>query len=175
MSSYFFLHLLDEGAASVAHAEDDPDRDAALCEPGRVEEWCPLSLRLTGREAADYLANNAGARLCSPLLRDVIDEHLTPEHGVQWLDAAVVDRSGQRKPYFVLHFTSHPDVLDERRSITARGNFVVKPVIARSRAEAYHAFSFPGGSTRIIVSNQLKDAIEAAGCSGVDFAAVASV
>jgi hypothetical protein len=67
---------------------------------------------------------------------------------------------------------SLPDVLDAARTITARGDFVVKPVINARLAAGHHVFSFSGATTRLVVSDAMRAAIEAE-CVGVDFGSVA--
>lgn len=146
-----------------------------LAEPGLVEDWEPLELVLREGSPTDYLANNLGVRLCSKRMRTAIEAASAGADQFQWLDAQVMDESGNVHTYYVLHFPTLPDVLDPDRTIKSRGWFVVMPVIAGSRVGAHRAFSFPGGSSRMIVANDVRQAIEQAGCTGVDFAAVALV
>ena len=167
--TYFYLHWRDEEGASVAEGDDDPELDMILDEPATVDEWSGLELRLPSGGLTDYLANDVGVRLCSLRLRDLIESHRSATDEVQWLQAQVLDSSGQGHPYFVLHFVSHPDVLDRERTITARDDFVVKAVLDRNRVAGHNVFAFPGAEIRVIVSGVLRHAILAAGCTGVDF------
>lgn len=175
VSGFFFLHLRDEADVAVAHGSDDPQLDEVLAEPGLVEDWKPLEVVVREGSPADYLANNVGVRLCSKRLRTAIDAASADADQLQWLDAQVIDESGNVRTYYVLHFPTLPDVLDPDRTIKSRGWFVVKPVIARSRVGTHRVFSFPGGTSRMIVAEDVRKAIEKAGCTGVDFAAVALV
>lgn len=172
-TGYYFLQLHDHPDAAVARAGNDPERDRRLIEPGRVIDWSTLVLRAAAVTLSDYLANDAGVRLCSPLLRDIIDEKRGEKDHVQWLDALVINGAGGRHDYFVLHLETVPDVLDLDRSIKASDQFIVKPVVSRLRAEGHHVFGFAGATTRLIVSRELKTAIGRS-CTGVDFAPVAT-
>jgi Immunity protein family (Imm11) len=175
LSEFFFLQVLDREGAPVAYGTDDPERDQLLAEPGHVDNWPELKLAVHGGQPTDYLANNVGARLCSVLLRDLLDQRRSSDDEVQWLDVEVVDQIGTKHNYYLLHLVSHPDVLDPQRTIRARGEFVVKPVLSRARVGNHRVLSFPGATTRLIVADDVKRAIEGAACTGVDFEAVASV
>jgi hypothetical protein len=172
---FFFLHLLDREGIPVAYVSDDPSRDHLLAEPGRVEGWQSIDLETTEGEPTDYLANNIGVRLCSAHLRDILEQYRAADDQLQWLDVQVVDTLRVKRPYYVLHLQSHPDVLDPKRTITARGDFVVKPVVSQSRVGDHRVFSFPGATTRLIVADVVRTAILDAGCTGLDFAKVAVV
>lgn len=172
MSEFFFLHLLDRDGAPVAYGVDDPDRDQILAEPGTVDDWDALELEVKGGEPTDYLANNVGVRLCSARLRDVIEQQRCDDDRLQWLEVQVVDEAGVKHPFFVLHLVSHPDVLDPQRTITARGSFVVKPVLSGAKAVGHRVFSFAGATTRLVIADVVRRAILDAGCTGVDFAKV---
>lgn len=172
MTDYFYLHLRDQPDTGVAHGTDDAGRDEWLAAPGPVEGWTNLELTLLSGNLTDYLANDVGVRLCSKLLRDLIDEHRAIQDELQWLEASVANNGGQIHRYFVLHLPSYPDVLHPTRTITARGGFVVKAVLDRTAVEGRTVFSFPGGTETLIVSSELKRAIESAGCTGVDFSRV---
>lgn len=175
MSGFFFLHLRDEPHAPLAYGPDDPERDELLVEPGRVEGWVPLELEVRSGVPTDYLANNVGVRLCSERLKDALEQANSGADELQWLDATVLDAAGIGHRYYVLHFPTLPDVLDPERTITSRGWFVVKPVIAESRVGQHRVFSFPGGTSRTVVTDQVREAVVRAGCTGVDFASVAVI
>lgn len=172
MGPFFFLHLLDREDAPIAYAADDPDRDHLLAEPGTVENWRPVDLEVEGGEPTDYLPNNVGVRLCSAHLRDVLERQRGHDDLFQWLEMHVIDETGTKHPYFALHLPSYPDVLDPRRTITARGSFVVKPVLSGGKLAGHHVFAFEGATVRLVIADAVRRAIVAAGCTGVDFAAV---
>jgi hypothetical protein len=174
VSGFFFLQFLDRHDAPVAYGRVDPSRDQLLAEPGYVRRWTALELVVRTTDLTDYLPNNVGVRLCSRRLRDVLDLRRSGEDEVQWLEAVVVDASGRTHDYYVLHLPSHPDVLDEARTIRVGRDFVVKPVISRGQARNHCVFSFPGAAIRLIVADEVKVAIERARCTGVTFEAVAS-
>jgi hypothetical protein len=173
--SFFFLQLLDVDGAPVACGRDDPELDALLEEPGVVTQWDRLELTTESTALTDYLANDLGVRLCSLRMREVVDACVGEANDIQWLEAVVTDPTGCVVPYWVLHVAAHHDVLDPARTITARGGrFVVKPVIDTGRAEGHRVFAFPGASTRLVVSGDVRDALQTARCTGIDFAPVPS-
>ena len=168
MTAGFYWCHLDDSATSRACGDDNFDRDRLLAEPGRVEDWPGLPLSLEGA-ALDYLPNNVGVRLCSTRLRDVVEAVRDRDDSMQWLSVSVTDPDGTVLPYWALHFVRHPEVLHEERTIRARGDFVVKPVVDSTRAARHQLFAFPGATTRMIVSQRARDAIVDAGCTGVVF------
>jgi hypothetical protein len=170
LSEFFFLHLLDREGAPVAYGADDAGRDQVLEEPGEVADWLPVELEVRGGDPTDYLANNIGMRLCSARLRDVVEQQRGDGDQLQWLEVQVVDESGVKHRYFVLHVPTHPDVLDPRRTIWAGESFVVKPVLSRDKLQGLRVFSFAGATTRLVVADVVRRAILDAGCTGVDFA-----
>jgi len=172
MGEFYFLHVRDDPGAPVAYGSDDPLRDELLVEPGRVDDWEDLKLVVQGGAPRDFLANNVGVRLCSDRLRTAIEGAKSGSDELQWLQAEVLDELGNTHTFHVLHFPRLPDVLDADRTIKSRGWFVVKPVLARGRVGLHRVFSFPGGVTRTIVAKNVREAIEQAGCSGIDFAPV---
>jgi len=172
MSTFYFLHLLDKPGTPVATGVDDPGRDRRLSEPGNVSEWDVPELALPGRPS-DYLANDLGLRLCSTRMRSVLDDSIGPDDRIQWLPAKVRDSSATSHDYWVLHMVDLPDVLDPHQSILARNTFVVKPVVSADRVGSHKVFSFPGATTRLIIAESVKRSLEAAACTGVDFAKVA--
>ncbi len=170
MGKYYFLTLRDAPDAPVAHGVDDPDRDALLAEPGRVVGWPGLQLSCAG-ELVDYLANDVGVRLCSTPLRAVVDQAQASE-AIQWLPASVVDGNGREHAYHVLHLSEVPDVLDRALTLWVGEDFVVKPVVSRSKAAPHQIFGVPGGG-RLIVADAVRRAVQARALTGIDFERVA--
>lgn len=173
--AYFYLQLADADVVPMASAPYDTDSDELLAEPGRVGGWQRLELTSEDSRLTDYLANDAGVRLCSERLRSVLDASRSEADTIQWLDAQVRTPDGGVHPFWILHLVAHPDVLDPSRTIRARDDFVVKAVVSCGAAAPYKVFGFPGATTRLIVSGDVRDAVIEATCTGIEFSEVASV
>ena len=173
MNDFYNLEWLDRKGAPVAYGTRDARLDSLLAGGGLVRETIDLKFALAKAKPTDYLANNLGIRLCSPTLRAVIDEHRGDRDEIQWLDAHVITPTSKvGLSYSVLHLPSHPDVLDAERTIWARHNFVVKPVLAASKLGGHAIFGFPEATLTLVVRADVKAAIQRARCSGVDFSRV---
>jgi hypothetical protein len=139
---------------------------------GAVEFWVPIVLELREGDFSDYLSSTLGCRLCSPRLRNILDEYRSVDDEIQWLPVTV--RKGEMAcVYAVLHFPHPPDVLNKDKSIFA-GEFVVKPVLSRTAVENHHVFAYPkAGEAKLFISGQVKMAIESAGCTGMELSCAA--
>ena len=169
--TYYFLHLLDRPDAPLAQAPNELANDSPIEEPFAVTDWDPPQLIMVGGDPQDYLANDLGLRLCSSRMREVVESGVGEESPIQWLPVKVKDGAGANHVYWALRVVHMPDVLDSKRSIVVRGTFVVKPVLARERSAGKQIISFPGATTRLIVSGELRDSLLES-CTGVDFSPV---
>ena len=169
MSGFYLLEMLDEDWAGVALGRDDPDLDDILADPTPVKGWVPPQMVVYAGEMTDYLPSNVGMRLISKKLRGAI-EAAAPGAGIEWLAATVTDNeSHETSEYWVLHPTEVLDVLDRAASEIARADFVVRPVLDSARLDGASVFIFSEGDQRVVVSRAVRQAIEAAGCTGVGF------
>jgi hypothetical protein len=170
--SYFLLEMLDEDWAGVALGRDDPELDDILAATGPVEEWEPPSLVVYSGKLTDYLPSNVGMRLVSAKLREAIDGAAAGA-GIQWLPASVTEKDSHAGfEYWILHPTKVLNVLDTARSEMARMDFVVRPVLDPSKLDGTPLFIFSEGDQRVVVNDRVRQAIEAAGCTGVGFSEV---
>ena len=166
MTKYYKVLFDDQGSYGVARTTERGEL-FALSDRRRVEDWKPLALELRDGTFADYLASNLGCRLCSERLRSILHDHASPLDQIQWLNVEVF-RGTEKRTYAILHFPSPPDVLNMTMSIVA-GDFVVKPVLSKQAVEGHDVFSFPnGGELPLFVSEPVKRAIVAAGCTGLE-------
>lgn len=169
MSEFFLLEMLDEDWAGVALGRDDPDLDDILAATAPVQCWVPPQMVVYAGKITDYLPSNVGMRLISAKLRRAIED-AAPGAGIEWLEASVTDNdSHDTSEYWVLHPTEVLDVLDRGASEFARADFVVKPVLDAGKLNGASVFIFSEGDQRVVVSSEVRRAIEAAGCSGVGF------
>lgn len=140
-----------------------------LPESGPVQDWKPLTLELRDGEFADYLGSELGCRLCSDRLRSILQKHASPDDELQWLPV-VVQQGTENRPYSILHFPNSPDVLNKEKTLFAGDTgFVVKAVFLPSALVNHSVFAYPGGGElSLFVSEPVKQAIEAAGCTGME-------
>ncbi|CAN5855476.1 hypothetical protein BH23ACT12_BH23ACT12_04650 [soil metagenome] len=163
------LEMLDEDWAGVALGQDDPELDDVLAATGEVGDWEPPWLVVYSGKLTDYLPSNVGMRLVSAKLKDVIDGAASGVR-IQWLAASVTDKDSHATcEYYVLHPVEVADVLDTTRSEMARMDFVIKPVLDSGKLNAAPVFIFSEGDQRVVVNDRVRQAIEAAGCTGVGF------
>ncbi|MDI7278280.1 MAG: hypothetical protein QME94_20060, partial [Anaerolineae bacterium] len=136
-------------------------------EPAR--DWVPIRFVLRDGAYADYQANDLGWCLCSERLKEVLASHASPEDVLQWLDATVIGPDGEERSYHILHLPRRPDVLDRTKTVFAPGGLVVKPYLNGTMAARHRVFSYLGGTGRLIVHREVRDAVVAARCTGLDF------
>lgn len=167
MTKIYQMLFNDEGVFGVAESVDNSDL-LVLPYDGIVENWHPLRLKITEGEFADYLANDLGGRLCSERLKNVLQQHASPSDELQWLPVEVKGDEENRS-YAILHFPKPPDILNKNKSIYA-GDFVVKPVFLKDAISRHHVFAYSkAGHLKLFVSEPVKLAIEAEGCTGIEF------
>ena len=171
VNGYFYLHFAGEEGLATARAPYDPELSRRLIAGGEVADWEPLRFELDEGGVVDYLASTFAYRLCSEPLRDVLEARRGATDVVQWLPTIVVDRSGRELPYWALHFPTVPDVLNRSRSVLA-GPVVVKAVLDRQLVDGHRLLTLPKDLTRLILADQVKSAIEAAGCTGMKFSPI---
>jgi hypothetical protein len=165
---WYYLTRLDEGWVPVGVGTYDPKRSLVLARAAEVDDWPPLEVAVEADELIDYLPNNVGPPLCSERMRGVIEQALGPLDHVQWLPAVVVDIFGTKHSYFVLHLPDDVDILDEAKSIIVDEDVVVKPVISLAKVKSRNLVRVRKSST-LFLTEQLRQVLYAAHCSGVDF------
>lgn len=167
MRRFYKVLFREDSAYGVAYAIDN----CAIIDlpySGRVKKWKPLLLELREGEPVDYLANSLGCRLCSNRLRQILEANASEEDELQWLPV-IVKHKFDTHQYSILHFPNPPCVINESASILV-DDFVVKPVLLRSAITVHAVFSYPNaGELPLFISDIVKDAIEAVGCSGIEF------
>jgi hypothetical protein len=176
MRKFFMMQYADEEANAPYGVAYKKEKKLFLLPPSgeRVNSWNSECLTLQSGEFADYLANNAGLRLCSDKLREIIENCRGGKDALQWLETTVSDLMGARRKYFALHFPEDYDVLDRKRSILAGGGkMIVKGVLSRAGVDGHRVFSYPRESgRRCLVDDLVRQTIENAGCTGMGFSEV---
>jgi len=171
IGNFFYLHFADEPQLAFAEAPHDRELGRQLLSGDWIIDWKILNFELQPGLLVDYLANSFAFRLCSERLREVIEQGRGQGDVLQWLPALVKTRDGQELPCWILHFPQVPDVLNRSKTVFA-GPMIVKACLDANLVEGYRVFSFPNEDLRLIVADEVKDAIEKAGCSGMKFSRV---
>jgi hypothetical protein len=170
--TYYSLTRVEDLSLGVAYAPEGYSHDM-IAEGRYYDHWKPVDFTIKPWRDnhggfADYQTNNMGWPLCSDELRQIIDRNRSPRDEVQWLEATVT-HEGQSRRYWVLHIPDRPDVLDSEKTIFAYQGFVVKPVFRMSELRDRNVFSYVGGNFTVLVSSQVRTAMVAANCTGIDF------
>jgi hypothetical protein len=141
-----------------------------LPEEGFVNNWGPFVFELRDGRFGDYLACEISLRLCSQRLRDILQQKASPDDVLQWLDIQI-RRGSEERQYFVLHFPEPRDVLDKEHTVYgANERSVIKPAFSKRLCEKYNIFPSPRkGGQGFFIRAQVKEAIEAAKCTGMEF------
>lgn len=176
--NFFNVHVDRSDGVGHAHLQlDDPTRWYEIVDildsVGPVTAWEPLTFTLSeGVGVCDYMLNSL-SRLCSRRMFDVVEANRAASDDLQWLECRLVDASGIAREYGLIHFSSHPDVLDRGSTIWAAHDMLVKPVVDLDKAVGQHIFSFPHSRVHLVVSSSMRGALQDAGCTGVEFSAIA--
>lgn len=139
---------------------------------GYVESWSPISFKKKSNEGelADFLSSDICGRLCSPKLKQIIDQNLTQNDiPIQWLPVTITkEESGETFDYFYLHFPDVCDSLDEEYSLFNRLGVPERIGFSFGKIKNKSICNCKGSST-LIVSKDLRKAILDAGCTGLKF------
>ena len=139
----------------------------------------PFQYRLSPKMSLDdYIADDLGVPLFSEQVRNIIDELMTGEEGVEWYEVPVVQSRNQYR-YFAPKFTRALEVLNEDSSLYGvNKSILIKAVLSTEKVKKYsivpivgssEAFFFP---TRIAISDTVKRALKKARVSGISFSPI---
>ena len=127
----------------------------------------PFQYRLSPKMSLDdYIADDLGVPLFSEQVRNIIDELMTGEEGIEWYEVSVVQSRNQYR-YFAPKFTRTLDILNEDSSLYGvNKSILIKAVLSAEKIKKYsivpivgssEAFFFP---TRIAISDRVKKALK---------------
>ena len=139
----------------------------------------PFQYRLSPKMSLDdYIADDLGVPLFSEQARNIIDELMTGEEGIEWYEVPIVQSRNQYR-YFAPKFTRTLDILNEDSSLYGvNKSILIKAVLSTEKIKEYsivpivgssEAFFFP---TRIAISDRVKKALEKARVSGISFSPI---
>jgi len=162
-----------EGSMALAPRRTPPDcYEPILPQDRYVYTWNPIKFKLSKPVFNDYLPNDEGLHLFSERFRKFIDQHKQPKDSFQWLENPVICGNEER-PYYILHFYDHDDVLDESKVIwhpAVPGN-IIRPAFSACKIQGHAIFTYvnPGNPCDMdtpYVTKDLKKAILKAKMTG---------
>ena len=103
---------------------------------------------------------------------DIVEANRADGDAVQWLPSTLTNESGETTACFVLHFAAAYDVLDNERTLFAGGDFVVRACLDESLVARHRVLRLPRSVHSLIVEARIREAIESAGCTGLEFSRV---
>jgi hypothetical protein len=143
-----------------------------------VSGWEDLEFDVEGGPSGDALPASVAVDLYSQRLRDAIESVLTERDEVQWLPARAPDQpGGSPRRRWLLQPLSGADAIsttqstyapDFMREAAADLVTLMKPVFRREAVEGLRILKYPTGY-RPIVSKEVREAVESAGCAGLEF------
>ena len=126
----------------------------------------------------DYIADDLGVPLFSEQVRNIIDELMTGEEGMEWYEVPVVHSRNQYS-YFVPKFTRTLDILNEDSSLYGvNKSILIKAVLSTQKIQKYLIVPIVGSSepfffpTRIAISDRVEKALKKARVSGISFSPI---
>ena len=139
----------------------------------------PFQYRLSPKMSLDdYIADDLGVPLFSEQVRNIIDELMTGEEGIEWYEVPVVQSRNQYR-YFAPKFTRTLDILNEDSSLYGvNKSILIKAVLSTEKIKKYSIVPIVGSSetfffpTRIAISDRVKKALKKARVSGISFSPI---
>ena len=139
----------------------------------------PFQYRLSPKMSLDdYIADDLGVPLFSEQVRNIINELMTGEEGIEWYEVPVVQSRNQYR-YFAPKFTRTLDVLNEDSSLYGvNKSILIKAVLSTEKIKKYSIVPIVGSSetfffpTRIAISDRVKKALKKARVSGISFSPI---
>jgi hypothetical protein len=174
MRSFFNVFLMDipELPPGVAFTRPgvNPTR---ILHSGRIVAWHGLVLDLKRGAFTDYMGSNITCRLCSATMRNVIESFTHEDPNIQWLDVDVSDGTSGVRRCSILHFCSVADVLDKNMStFVPQTGQLIRPCLDAEKVNGLNVFCLLDGDLDLVVSEDVRDALIAARCTGIEFARV---
>ncbi|MDN3694326.1 hypothetical protein QWZ06_19585 [Chryseobacterium tructae] len=195
MDKYYLLSWKDEkGASASAFApEGIPLAQDLISELEGVNQL-PFELHLikleVGKEGLiksndltgikdvwqDYQLNSLAWPLMSAKMKSVVDNNVSGNEQVDWIEA-VINTGEEQRIYYIPRFNRMLDVLDKENTVYVPGtDHTIKPVFSFSKINTYNAFTEPSPknnywkiTSAIYVSETLRKAIQKEKLTGVSF------
>jgi hypothetical protein len=123
----------------------------------------------------DYQPNNLAWPLMSERLKSVIDNNLTGNEAIDWIECKVIGLNDVRS-YYILRFNKLLDVLDINKTLFVDGtDHIIKPVFDLQKITVFSIFPKPLSddlwriTPGIYISEKLKKQLQKEKMTGLDF------
>jgi hypothetical protein len=171
--TFHYVHRENSESLGIAYAPPPINNDTIPLN-GEVRGWQPLELRLKSGSFTDFLSSNIIWHLCSERVRRIVDRFRVPGDGIEWLEVRVTNGRISR-PYYILHLTHSPDTIDPARTIFEEDGAIRKAVLDPDKARGIQVFRYPDDRVRLVISDEVKRALEHGDCTGMEFTEVPQV
>lgn len=169
MNNYFDICVKDDDSLGFAYLESERTKEVIYTCHLEVTYWKSPTFYLRGGDYGDFLANDFLCRLCSPRLRQILDSNKGEKDSIEWLPAYVEHSATQQKrEYFILIISQFDDVYDHEQSLYINGSISI-PVLDRNKVVGHKVFSLPDDFISLMVSEDIKAAIEKIEGRGLKF------
>ncbi len=173
---YYYLSWEEKEEMTIARA---PERTLGyeLAKAMVGHDKLPFILESSGNlgDLPDYLPNSIAWPMMSTRFVELVTRYIAGRKDISWIEALVkCDENLIR--YQIPRFDRKLDILNEAKTIFAKGDFIVKAHLSLSKTEGLHFFSLPDTpiTTRIVISEILKKEVTTSGFTGITFEKVAS-
>lgn len=126
--------------------------------------WRPLQLIASEGKLGDLPPCDLIGRICSQKLASVIRDVVSV---VTWLPVNISNYTGVHN-YSFMHFPEIVSITDPYKSTMAGGRILV-PYIVESLIEQVSIMALEPLANSVVITSRIKNAIEEAGCEGVEF------
>jgi hypothetical protein len=172
---YFYISWIEKDNIKAARAPEGT-LSFELAKEIKGKDELPFVIHLDDDEKlVDYLPNTIAWPLMSEKLKNIIIDHLTGKEGLSWIVARVRHGDFEIK-YYIPKFNQSLDVLEASKTIFAGKDFIVKAHLSLNKVKNYSFFPIPDlpFTSRIVVSEELKQKIEKSCLTGINFEKVAA-
>lgn len=198
MTDYYSLDGKDYAQGASAFAPDDVAPHYILIEELRDTNELPFEFKLvkltvtkTGLSKSDdlvgikniwldYQLNSLALPMFSERMREIIDQNLTGNEGIDWILAKVKGNDEERN-YYILRFNKVLDVLDyHKTSFIEDTDYVIIPTFELAKIQNYSIFHIPSSDnlcsiTRsIYINEKLKNQLQKGKLTGLNFEKISS-
>lgn len=168
MNKNFFLAEFPQRSLSSFFKSSAKIKSNFIPNNQQVANWIPPTLLNDSEYFSDFSNSIFAHKICSERLKNIITKFTSKGDPIQWLSLIVRNKLGVEKEYFELHFYQKSDVLSNSSSTFDKFGMLISPVFEYKKIKDKHLFSHTN-SRALIVSNKLKKAIQAAGCTDIIF------
>lgn len=122
---------------------------------------------------SDYLPNNLAWPIFSLRVKEIINENLSGNEGLEWIKAKI-NYNNHKKEYYVPRFKFELDVLDTEKTKFVPGtNQIIKPIYSNSKLKKLSVFHEPSSIWQVglgfYVSEKIKNSLEQDNLTGMTF------